>query len=514
MQLIGDIVRLSAKRFPQKIALTMEDKCFSYRQLNQQINQLARGIIGLGARPEDKIGILAFNCVEYVVIVYAIAKIGATAVPINFRYKTDELIYVVNNSEISVLFYGSEFTELVEEAQPSFVRTVRQISIAAKQTKAVTDICDLMRGQATSEPGVVVDPASAFAIMYTSGTTGFPKGTLFSHAAYLENFEGMVYEGDLKYDDVGLVCTPLFHNSGFNCVLQPLLMVGGRVILMGKGFDPEKILNAVQRHRISVVMWVPTQLTMLINCPSALKCDTSSLHKIYYGSSAITPATLEGSMGVFRNVGFYQWYGQVETGMVSVLRPEDHKERAQCTGREMFNADLRIVDEAGDDVDEGGVGEIISTQKPLGMIGYYKMDEANHSTIVNGWIHTGDVARVEGGGYFTIVDRLRDMIISGAENIYPKEIEDVMTRHPAIMEAAAFGIPDEIYGEVVCAAVVRKPGHTLQQQELIEFCSARLAGYKKPKRVEFISELPKNANGKVTKNILREPFWVGRSKRV
>jgi len=253
---------------------------------------------------------------------------------------------------------------------------------------------------------------------------------------------------------------------------------------------------------------------MLINYPNVSRWDASSLHKIYYGSSPITPTTLEGSMSVFGDVGFYQWYGQVETGMVSVLRPEDHKERAQCTGREMFNADLRIVDETGKDASEGGVGEIVSAQKPLGMTGYYKMDEANRSTIVDGWIHTGDVARVEGKGYFTIVDRLKDMIISGAENIYPKEIEDVLTRHPAVMEAAVFGIPDEVYGEAVCAAVVSKPGHKLEPHELIEFCAAKLAGYKKPKHVEFVSELPKNANGKVTKHVLREPFWQSRSRRV
>jgi fatty-acyl-CoA synthase len=200
--------------------------------------------------------------------------------------------------------------------------------------------------------------------------------------------------------------------------------------------------------------------------------------------------------------------------MVSVLRPEDHKERSQCTGREMFNADLRIVDEDGNDVPAGGTGEVISAQKPLGMIGYFKMDEANRSTIIDGWIHTGDVARVEGDGYFTIVDRLRDMIISGAENIYPKEIEDVLTRHQGVLEAAVFGIPDDMYGEAVCAAVVAKQGYRLQEQEVIDFCALRLSGYKKPKRVVFIGELPKNANGKVTKNVLREPYWAGRSKRV
>jgi fatty-acyl-CoA synthase len=218
-------------------------------------------------------------------------------------------------------------------------------------------------------------------------------------------------------------------------------------------------------------------------------------------------------MEVFK-AGFYQWYGQVETGMVSILKPEDHLERSQCTGREMFNADLRIVDEEGKDTPIGEVGEIISAQKPLGMIGYYKMEEADKRTVRDGWIHTEDLARVEGNGYFTIVDRLRDMIISGAENIYPKEIEDVISRHPGVREVAVFGIPDEIYGESVCAVVVRKEGHSLDQEEIINFCASKLSSYKKPKRVDFIGELPKNASGKVTKNVLREPYWENRKRKV
>lgn len=511
MRVIGDVIRLNARRYPGKTAIIMDDRFMTYGQINRQVNQLARGLGALGIKPGDKVGILAFNCLEYPVIIYAIAKTGAIVVPINFRYKKDELVYVVNNSEPKVLFYGPEFSGLIEEAKPGFMVPLETAAIGKDNGR---DMTGLMEGQSTEEPGVAVDPDSPFAIMYTSGTTGFPKGTLFSHSAYIEVFEGMVYEGDLRHNDVALVCIPLFHNGGLNGVLQPTLMVGGTAVVMSKGFDGEKVLDVVQRHHITMTMWVPTQLTMLINYPNVGNWDTSSLNKIYYGSSAITPATLEGSMEVFKNVGFYQWYGQVETGMVSVLRPEDHKERSQCTGREMFNADLRIVGEDGNEVSEGQTGEIISAQKPLGMIGYYGMDDANASTIRDGWIHTGDVARVEGGGYFTIVDRLKDMIISGAENIYPKEIEDVLTRHQGVFEAAVFGIPDEVYGEAVCAAVVAKQGYQLQEQEIIDFCASRMSGYKKPKQVVFLKELPKNANGKVTKNVLREPYWAGRGKRV
>ncbi len=513
MRVIGDIIRLNAKRYPDKIALIMDREHLTFKQLNQQCNQLAHGLLSLGIGAGDRVAILAFNCLEYPAVNYAVAKCGATLVPINFRYKKDELIYVVSNSSPKVLFYGSDFSAMVHEAKDQFSSPVHLVSISGPTLGLGLSLGGLINGQPSSEPRIDVNPDSPSFIMYTSGTTGFPKGTLFSHSSYLNVFTGMAIEGDLKHDDVVLVCLPLFHNGGLNAMLQPTLMVGGTCLIVGKGFDPDKILDAVSRYGITLTMWVPTQLAMLINHPKIGSYNVSTLKKIWYGSSAITPATLEASMEVFK-AGFYQWYGQVETGMVSVLRPEDHRERSQCTGREMFNADLRIVDKDGKDTPEREVGEIISAQKPLGMIGYYKMDEANKKTVRDGWIHTEDLARAEGGGYFTIVDRLRDMIISGAENIYPKEIEDVISRHPGVREVAVFGIPNDIYGESVCAVVATKEGHSLDQEEIIQFCAARLSGYKKPKRVDFVGELPKNASGKITKNVLREPYWAGRKKKI
>jgi fatty-acyl-CoA synthase len=513
MQVIGDIARLNAKRYPDKVALILENESFTHKQVNQQANQIANGLIFRGVMPGDRVAILAFNCIEYPIINFAVAKCGAMLVPVNFRYKKKELAYVINNSEPKVLFFGPEFISLVEESKAEFTSSVHLVAISKKSLESPLTLTKLMEGRSTSDPPVKVDPNSACSVMYTSGTTGFPKGVLFPHAANMAIFTGMVMEGDLRHEDVTLVCLPLFHNGGLNATLQPTLLMGGTVIITGKGFDPDKILDTVERYGVTMTMWVPTQLAMLINHPSAKKYNVSSLNKIWYGSSPISPTVLEGSMDLFK-AGFYQWYGQTETGMVSVLRPEDHKEHSQCTGREMFNADLRVVDEKGNNTPVGEVGEIICAQEPLGMIGYHKMEEANKRVIRDGWIHTADLARAEGNGYFTIVDRLTDMIISGAENIYPKEIEDVISSHPGVREVTVFGIPDEIYGEAVCAVVVRKEGHQLDQEAIINFCASKLAGYKKPKRVEFMDDLPKNPSGKVTKNVLRNPYWAGRKRRI
>ena len=371
----------------------------------------------------------------------------------------------------------------------------------------------LIQGRTKAEPGPGPEPEWPAMIMYTSGTTGFPKGVIYSHAAYLNVAAGLCLEGDLGHNDVTMVGLPLFHNGGLNATTLPTLLLGGTVVIMAKGFDPDTVLEAVDRYGVTMTMWVPTMLAMLVNHPRAKDYDLSSLDKIWYGSSAISPTVLQASQKLFR-AGFYQWYGQTETGMNSVLRPEDHARYAHCTGREIFNSEIRILDESGTEVPLGGVGEIVCAQKLLGMSGYWNLPEKTEAAIRDGWIHTGDLARVEGDGFFTIVDRIKDMIISGAENIYPKEIEDLLMTHGGIREAAVIGIPDDLYGESVCAVVVPKPGQDLTEEEIIVFCADKLARYKKPKKVVFMDDLPKNAAGKVTKNPLRESFWADRDKRV
>jgi len=513
MFFLGDIPRLGAKRYPNKKALIMGNSSFTYSQLNILVNRLAYGLLSLGVSPGDRVALIAEDCLEYAVINYAVAKCGAILVPMNFRYKKAEMVYVINNSEPCVIFYGPQFISLIDEARAEFDTTIRLVAIVNDPLDSRLTMSSLMEGRSTSEPSIVVDPNSPAVIMFTSGTTGFPKGALLSHTAYLNLYPGLAVEGDMNPNEVNMVAMPLFHNGGLNGCLQPTLAMGGTALIMGRGFDPEKVLDAVERYGVTMTLWVPTMLAMLVNHPNVTKHNLSTLTKIWYGSSPISPNVLETAQELFK-AKFYQWYGQVETGMLSVLRPEDHAERSYCTGREMFNVEIRIVNEDGQDTPIGEAGEIISKQWPTGMIAYHKMEKATRETIREGWIHTGDVARVDDEGYFTIVGRTKDMIISGAENIYPKEIEDVITNHPGVQEAVVIGIPDEIWGESICAVVVPREGHQISEAGLIEFCASRLSGYKKPKKVVFINELPKNAAGKVIKNVLREPFWAGRRKTI
>ncbi|MFC1532678.1 class I adenylate-forming enzyme family protein [Thermodesulfobacteriota bacterium] len=513
MLVIGDIVRLNAKRYPDKKAVIMEDDYFTYRQLNNLANQLANTMLAQGVKPGEKVALLSQNCLEFVIINYAVAKCGAVLVPINFRFKEKELAYTVRDCGARILFFEQEFTPLIEEARSEFPSTARLVPISGEPLEDGITMKSMIEGSSASEPIVSVDPASAAAIMYTSGTTGTPKGVLMSHSSLLGVNTGVIVEGDLRSSDTSLVVVPLFHNGGLNVIFQPTLQMGATAVIMGKGFDPEKFLEAITRYNVTLTLVVPTQLAMLTNFQRITSHKIPSLNKLWYGSSAISPEVLEASRDLFK-IRFYQWFGQSEAGIVGRLRPEDHEEHSQCTGREMFNADIRIVDEEGNDTPVGEVGELISARKYLGMIGYHNMEEETKKTIRDGWVYTEDMARLEEEGFFTIVDRQRDMINSGGENIYSKEIEDVIMRMPSVQEVAVFGIPDDIWGEAVCAVVVKKEGHELEKDEVIDFCVSKLSGYKKPKKVEFMADLPKNPSGKITKNELREKYWKGRKRRV
>jgi acyl-CoA synthetase (AMP-forming)/AMP-acid ligase II len=440
----------------------------------------------------------------------SIAKCGAVVAALNFRYKTGEIVYAINNSGSKLLIFSSEFLPMVDEAKKDFDSAVKLVAMSGDYELTVGG---LMEGQSTNEPEVKVSPDSAAALTYTSGTTGLPKGVLLSHRSLLGIYLGLIVEGEMHYGETTLVPIPLFHSAGMHALVGPTLLLGGKAIIMSGSFDPEETLSVVSKHGVSLTLWVPTQLAFLSSHAIKTEHDTSSLKRIWYGSSPMSPTVLEASMNAFSG-GFYQFYGQSEIGMATVLRPEDHVNRSQMTGREMFNSEFRVVNLDRSAASVGEVGEIVYSQEAHGMIGYHNMPEATADTIRDGWIHTGDLARVEEDGYITIVDRAKDMIISGAENIYPKEVESAIISHPAVLEVAVFGIPDDIYGEAVCAAVVLNKGHNVSAQEIIDHCATQIASYKKPKCVDFINELPKNAMGKVTKNTLRGPYWAEKKKQI
>ncbi len=505
MQFVGDITRLGAKRYGEKRALTHQGRNLSYRKLDQVSNNVAQNLLETGIGLGDRIGIMSGNCLEYIVLFFAVAKCGAIFQTINPAYLGDELVHIVNDAEPKILFVGEQQIDRVDKCCQRFKAAPICVQLSGADRPGWSSYESFLSGSSDRQPEVAMTSGVAVALMYTSGTTGTPKGVLFSHRSLMGTFHSVIIEGDIGCNEIGLVNLPFFHAAGIFAVVAPLLMRGASLFIMSGSFDAEKTLGMVERHRVTLVMWVPTMLAMIVESENVQKFELSSLQKLYYGASPISSRVYNRARSIFHS-GFYQFYGQTESGLVAVLRPEDHAERALCTGREMVNCEIRIVDDSGNDVPVGDVGEIISKSDNT-MIGYLNNRQASDKAVREGWVYTGDLARVEEGRYFTVVGRAKDMIISGAENIYAKEVEEFISSHPAVSEVAVFGIPDEVYGESVCATIVLRPHKLVTANEIKQHCAERMTAYKKPKTIVFIDNLPKNATGKVMKNVLRQPYW-------
>jgi acyl-CoA synthetase (AMP-forming)/AMP-acid ligase II len=507
MLVIGDLSRLNAQRYPRKTALLMEGAQLTYEELNARANRLAHALIAQGVQPGDRVALLAYNRLDYAVVTQAVAKCGAILVPMNFRFGAEEIRHTLGDAQPKVLFLEPGFAAAVKDAiargAPRPLLVGLSTAERAAEDAGLPSSEQLSLAESSSAPEVSVDPLSPCVIMYTSGTTGTPKGVLVAHATYFRMYLATAVESRMRHDDVYLLAVPMFHAAGLNMALHQCLFMGSTGVIHRGSFDADVILELIARHRITLAILVPTTLARLAFHPQVGAYDTSSLEKLFYGSMPITAPVLAKAREVFAHARFNQLYGSTEAGMITALRHEDHERWAHTTGRQALLSELRVIDEHGNPVAVGGVGEVISNQRTMGMIGYWRNEAATRETIRDGWIYTGDLARVEPEGFITLVDRLKDVIISGGENIYPKEIENALAAHPAVREVAVFGIPDPEYGESACAAVVLWPGRSASAAELQEFCRSRLASYKRPRRVEFLESLPRNASDKVQKGVLR-----------
>jgi acyl-CoA synthetase (AMP-forming)/AMP-acid ligase II len=507
MLVVGDLSRLNAIRYPDKVALVLDDATLTYRELNSQSNRLAQGLLELGIVPGDRVALLAYNRLDYAVVTQAVAKCGAMLLPLNFRFVANEIRHVLADAEPAVLVLEAAFAAAVTAACADLPRPPQLVFMdEADAPGGALTLSGVAAGQGENDPPVTVDPNSSCVVMYTSGTTGFPKGVLVSHATYFRMYLATAVEASLRHSEVFLLAVPMFHAAGLNMALHQSLFLGATGIIHRGGFDPVAIMRLIEKHRITFAILVPMTVNLLAHHPEVAQFDLSSLDKIFYGSAPITRDVLEQAFRVFPNVKFTQLYGSTEAGMVSALRYEDHPDSAQFTGRQALLTESRIVDADGRPVGIGEIGEIIVRQATMGMIDYWRNPAASAATIRDGWIHTGDLARVDGNGYFTVIDRIKEIIISGGENIYPKEVENVIAAHPAVREVAVFGLPDPLYGETVCAALACWPGKSATEEEITRLCREQLAAYKRPRRIEIVEALPRNASDKIQKKLLQQRF--------
>ena len=515
----ADIIYRNALLYPNQEAFVYGATRITFSEFNTRVNKLVHALQERGVRKGDVLGILSWNCLEYADVYGAAMKGGFIASPFNPRLQANELEYIINYSEADTLFVGPELLEMANSLRTRLpkVRNFISLESSAPGMMAHQDLLASHRGQ---EPDVQVDEDDPVGIIYTSGTTGVPRGALYTHRRFIEDSKTLVIDMSLQPGDRRVLITPLFHIAG-NTHFRSSLYSGGCNIIL-KFFDPAATLQILQDERATHMDIVPTHLVAMLSLPDINKYDISSLKCLWYGASPMPLEVLKKGMKVFGPI-IAQGYGQSESGpAISHLSKEDHnvldrpeaeQKKLMSAGRPDIGVQVRIMDNGGNDVLPGEVGEIAARSKHV-MVEYWHKPDETGGTIINGWVHTGDMGYYDDEGYIYIVDRKKDMIVSGGENIYPREIEEILYRHPMVLEVAVIGIPDPYWVERVHAVVVTKKGTSTTAEELIAFCKKHMASYKAPKSVEFVESLPKNPAGKILKRELREKYWEGRVRKV
>ncbi|HYE47812.1 MAG TPA: fatty acid--CoA ligase [Caulobacter sp.] len=520
MPTLGDIARYHARERGGDVALTFEGRETSFAAFNRHTNQVANALLAEGIGRGQRIAYVGKNSDHYFELLFGAAKIGAVMTPIGWRLAPPEVAYIIGDSEAPIVFVGPEVIGHSEEVAAHLSYRPKVVAMEADGAEG-RPLYEAWRDAAPdSDPGVDIAESEVAVQLYTSGTTGRPKGAMLTHANILSGrraaAEAQMAWNQWGPDDVSLVAMPVAHIGGTGWGIVGLY--NGAKGVVAREFDPFKVLDFIERDRISKMFMVPAALQIVVRQPRAREVDYSRLKYILYGASPIPLDLLRECMEVF-GCGFCQQYGMTETcGTIVYLPPEDHKPegspRMRAAGLPMPGVEIKVVDEAGNSVPTGTVGEV-ATRSVANMPGYWKLPEATASTIgADGWLRTGDAGYLDEDGYLYIHDRVKDMIISGAENIYPAEVESAVYGYPAVAEVAVIGIPDETWGEAVKAVVALKPGMTATPEEIIAFARGRIAAFKAPKSVDFIDALPRNASGKILRKDLREPYWAGRKRRV
>lgn len=500
-------VRASARRTPTKVALREGDRELTYAALQQRIDRVSNAAaFGLQLTRGTHAAIMAPNCLEFVEIVLGLAQVGVAPAMVNYRSSPAELAFICNDAEARVLFVHAAFEEIAREAALETVERVIVLGDEYEQWLALAS---------PGAPSVQIEEWDPFFLPYTAGTTGTPKGVLLPHRARTLSFYAMGVEfGCYRLDARTLGISPLFHGAGFSFSVAPLFF-GGETTLL-PSFEPEELLRLIEAHRITNAFMVPTHFNAIFALGEAAlsRFDTSSVETLISNAAPLPQATKERIVAKFGNEVLFEIYGSTEGGIATSLRPVDQLRKFQCAGQPWPCAQVRVVDELGEDVAVGEVGEL-HTRSPYQAVGYWRRPEATEVAFRGGWFASGDMARQDDQGYVYLVDRKNDTIISGGVNIYPREIEEVLSRHPAVVEAAVFGIPDDYWGESVHAAVALAAGVTVKEAELLAFCeSSELAHFKRPRGIDVIASLPKNPAGKILRRQLREPHWAGRARGI
>lgn len=508
-----------AREQPDAEFAVQGDQRLTYGEAAVAVNRLAQGIVHSGIEAGERVGFLAWNRPECVLLYFAASKAGVVTVPLDPRQTPNQWAYVLNDSQVKLLFCDDEFASAVNELREEVGAVERVVSLDAAE---IGDGWGTYRSWLAQEAPTQIErpvaDSDTLCQIYTSGTTGRPKGVLLSHGGLMAE----VMEINLAFHgqpgERWLIVTPIFHNSAILVAFQGVYSGGSLYIL--RAFDPREVVRAFSEENIAgTIVGSPMLHACLTAVPDAADRRYDSLRVILHGGAAIAEGTFRQAIDVFK-CDFMQTYALTEAGCVTFLGPQDHRRAVTdkpalltSAGRPTPGTELRIVDEEGQAVPTGTVGELV-VRGPQVMTGYWNRPEETAEALRDGWMHTGDAGFVGDEGYVYITDRIKDLIVTGGRNVYPVMVENVLHEHPLVAEAAVIGVPDQETGEAVKAVVILCDGAAADERELIKFCAGKLGEYQRPTSVDFVDTFPRNAMGKVLKRVLREPYWAGHERRV
>ncbi|KPJ76869.1 MAG: long-chain fatty acid--CoA ligase [Deltaproteobacteria bacterium SG8_13] len=516
---LGQQFKLNAKKYPGKVSLKDRRRSFTFPQTNRRVNQLANGLLSLGLSKGDKIAVLLENSIEIVEVFLATAKTGLVIVPINFRLAAGDIEYIAGNSDAVAMIVHDQFAETVDSVKDRLENiSSDHYLIVGEDRSGYRQYESFLQSFADAEPPADVKPEDAWILIYTSGTTGKPKGVVRSHASHVAFYLINAVDFGFNEHDVCLNVMPLCHiNSTF--FTFTFTYIGASVYIHPAiSFKAEEILEIVEREKISFISLIPTHYNLILNAPeSARQRDVSSIRKLLCSSAPVRKSMKLAIMDFFKGVELYEAYGSTEAGSVTILKPEYQLRKLGSIGFEILGTDfVKILDEDGNEVGTGEVGELYS-RGPMLFDEYYKLPEKTAASFRGEWFSAGDMARKDADGFFEIVDRKDNMIITGGEHVYPSEVEEIVGSHECVFDCACIGLPDDKWGEKVVAVVCKKTGEDadrVDDQAIIDCCRDKLAGFKRPKEVIFIDpdDMPRTPTGKILHRKLREKYHESGSK--
>ncbi len=512
---LGEIFRMSAQRVPDRPAVIFEDRVSTYREMDAKINRVANALLRLGVEKGDRVGLFGHNTDIWLECAMGQARAGCSGIPINFRLVGHEVEYILNFSEAKVLFIDEALLGVIEEVRPK-LKVKHIVVMRGKAPEGTLSYEAFLDGAPDTPPPVEVLESDLSFMAQTSGTTGRPKFVMHTHRSGGEIIRNVAFAHDYREDDVDLLVLPVYSSAAFGYDFGPTFWHGGTVVVSPlPPFDPVKVLELVDRHKVNRMTMAPIMLdAILLGVPEEVRSryDLSSLRNVLAVGAPTEPHTRKAALEVFGEI-LYVDYSASELGLGTVLRPNEVLKYPKSSGRCAVGMEIKIVDDQGNELPRGEVGEIVGGGVMV-CLGYYKNPEATEAARYGRFMGLGDMGYLDEEGYLYVVDRKSDMIVSGGMNIYPAEIEAVMIGHPKIAEVAVIGVPDEKWGQSVKAVVIPAPGVEVTEEEIIEWCRGKMAGYRIPRSVDFVSELPKTPTGKVKKKVLRESYWKGIDRKI